>query len=325
MTYGRLSKPRFFMDNPNWLFSRGLSRSSSIDINSGAGFDDLNTGYTKYQMFDMDPTNYSSFDTNGGGDTVSITIDYSISAMPTNFLCIMNHNLKTAAGKIRIAHSSSPITTVGGGTSVASITEVLNGPISVGVATPTTDGDTLVTFDLNSDRYWAIELYDVSTWAADLKIGEIVLGEYYTMPISPDIATTKGNTYEGVTVNKSVGGMSFGSASWVAANTANYTAFRTDTYLRKLAGRETFDFQVPYIDDTDIYPADRALPRNSTNLLHDVINKSAMNLLPFIFLADSTSTTEGDFMYSRFDQNLFTSTRVAWGVESFSMRVIQEF
>jgi len=104
------------MDNFNWLASRGKSRNSMIDIVSGAGYVALNSGYTKYQMFDMNPLNQASFDSNGGTATVLITIDYGVTAMPTNFIAIMNHNLKSADGKIRVAHDTSPIVAVSGGT-----------------------------------------------------------------------------------------------------------------------------------------------------------------------------------------------------------------
>jgi hypothetical protein len=216
MTYSRMLQPRFYMDNPNWLVSRGLARSTIFSNNTGAGFDTFNTGYNVYQLFDGDPLNLCSFDTSTGTDTVSIKIDYTVVAMPTDFVCIMNHNLATAAGKIRVAHSTSPITTVGGGTAVT-FTEIFNGDVSGEFATPDTDYD------------------------------------------------------------------------------------------------------------TNIRPSNMRSPASGANYLHDVVNKSGGELLRFIFTPDSTSTTEGDYLWARFDQPDFRTTRQAWGVETFRTRIVQEF
>ena len=324
MTYGRFLKPRFYMDNFNWLASRGKSRNSMIDIVSGAGYVALNSGYTKYQMFDMNPLNQASFDSNGGTATVLITIDYGVTAMPTNFIAIMNHNLKSADGKLRVAHDTSPIVAVSGGTT-ASLVEVLNGDVSGSYATPAADYDTLLTFASSDDRYWSIEFIDVATWDADLLIGNIMLGEYYTMPNSPDMPTTKGTVFDGVNVVKAFGGRSFGVANWTAANGGTYTAFRSDTFFRKSPGRETYDLTHSYVNDTDIYPSDRFRPRDSVNFLNDVISRSSMELIPFIFTPDSKSTTTGDYMFSRFDQDSFVTTMPSANVTIFSARIVQEF
>lgn len=325
MSYGRLKTPRFYMDKVNWLFSRGVSRNTALSINSGAGSIALNSGYTKYQPFDMDVSNIASFNSDTTTDTVSIAINLSISDAMTS-LSILNHNLDTAGGKIRIAYSGSAITAVGGGTAVSGLTEVLNGTVSGGYATPAADGDTVLKFTSATARYWVVEFYDVSTWADDLTLGEIVLGEYYDMPHSPDMSSTKETEFEGVTVRRSVGGHAFGSALWVGANeTATYTAFRRGTDVRKQGGREVYNFTTSYVADTDIYPSDRKSPGSSANFLYDVVNYAGMELIPFIFATDKDSSITGDYLWARFDQPVFTTTRQTWGVETFSSRIVQEF
>ena len=325
MSYGRLSKPCFYMDNFNWQASRGLNRNTALTIKSAA----LNTGYTKYQMFDMDPVNYASWNVGGGGTKISILIDLGIAGIKTDSITIMNHDLGTQGGNIRVAASSATMS-AGGGTTVTNLTEVLNGTVSGSypstVAAPVNDGDTLLTFDSVSLRYILVEFDDVAAgWNADVKIGAIVLSKKYTMPISPDMPVSKSTAYEGVRVRKSYSGKAFGSASWILANTGDYTAFRYGTEELKVGGRETFDFSIGFMDDSNIYASDRATPRASDNFLADVVVKSAMNLIPFIFAIDSASSVEGDFLYSRFDADTFASIRKAWKVESFSLRLIQEF
>ena len=325
MTYGRALLPRFYMDNVNWLASRGKSRNAMIGINSGAGFDDLNSGFTKYQLFDMNPNNFVTFDTDTGTDTVSITIDFGTNT-PSDSITFMNHNINSAGGRIRIAHDTSAITTENGG-NTAPLTEVLNGTVAGNIATPAADGETILKFTSSSERYWAIEIYDVSTWTDDLQIGNIVLGEYYTMTVHPDMPTNRDTSMSGVSVRESAGGEFFGSASWLSANdgVGTYSPFRSDTYFKRVAGREAYDLSYSYIADTSVYPSDRADSTGSSNFLADVVNKAGMSLIPFVWVPDSTSSTEGDYLYARFDQNSFSTSSPSANVENFSARIVQEF
>jgi len=326
MSYGRLSKPSFYMDNFNWQASRGLNRNTALAIKSAS----LNAGYDKYQMFDMNPINFASWNVGGGSTIISIQIDLGIAGIKTDSITIMNHDLNTQGGNIRVA-SSAAVMAAAGGTTVQGLTEKLNGVVSGAypstVAIPAADGDTVLTFTSVSTRYLLIEFDDVASanWAGDVKIGAIVIGKKYTLPISPDMPVTKGTMFDGVQVNQSYGGKAFGSAGWTVANTGSYTAFRTGTAELKIGGRETFDFSIGFMGDSNIYASDRATPRASDNFLADVIDKCSGNLLPFVFMIDSASSIEGDFLYCRFDENTFQTIRKAWEVESFSLRLVQEF
>lgn len=326
MSYGRFATPRFYMDNCNWQASKGLSRNSMITID--ADEIGLNTGYTKYQLFNMNPIDYASFDTGTAGTgTVLVAIDLGVSGISNNSIAILNHNLATAAGNVTIKHHTSAITDTTTGTAVASIAAVLNGgSVGSGTSTPNNDGDTLLTFTASTDRYWAVLFEDVATWTAtDLIVGEIVLAKYYTMPVSPDMPVTRKTAFDGVSVRRSIGGKAFGSSTWTAPNTGDYTPFRGATEETKMGGREYYDFSVGFVDDDDVYPEDRGAVYGSSNILGDIVNKSSMNLLPFIFAADSSSTDSGDYLWARFDQDSFETARKAWKAESFMMRVVQEF
>jgi len=324
MSYGRLSKPSFIMDNFSWQASRGLNRNTALSIVTGAGTIALSAG-TKYDMFDMNPINTATFDSlSGTTNTCSILIDMGIAGIDTDSITIMDHNLSNSGGKIRVAYSAATMTR-GGGTAVA-FTSVFNGAVTGDYSIPGSDGDTVLSFPSNSSRYWLVEFEDVAAgWVADLVIGMIMLGKSYTLPISPDMPVTKGTMFDGVQVNQSYGGKAFGSAGWTVANTGSYTAFRTGTAELKIGGRETFDFSIGFMGDSNIYASDRATPRASDNFLADVIDKCSGNLLPFVFMIDSASSIEGDFLYCRFDENTFQTIRKAWEVESFSLRLVQEF
>jgi len=248
--------------------------------------------------------------------------------LATNFVCIMNHNGADADMKFRVAHSTSAIAE-GGGNDVTSPTEVFNADVSGVYMTPDTNGDSLITFTASNDRYWLIEFEDVATWDENLTVGEIVLGQYYTMPISPDVTITKGTDFEGVQVRKSYGGKAFGSAGYVAPSTDTYTPFRwgTGALGRQMGGRESYNMNFSYINDTDIYSSDRGtiVTNTESSYLFSVANKSALELIPFVFTPDSTSTTIGDYLWSRFQGLSFETSRIANNVDTFSASIVQEF
>lgn len=327
MTYNRPLLPRFYIDNCNFQASRGLSRNSMITID--ADEIQLNTGYTKYQLFDMNPNNYVTFDTSGASDSVLIAIDLGVSGISTNSISVMNHNLATAGGNVTIKHHTSAITApTGVGTAVASIAAVVNGgSVGSGISTPNNNGDTLLTFTASTDRYWAVIFNDVATWTGtDLQVGEIFLSNYFTMSLSPDLPSTRSFDFDGVQVQKSYGGRAFGSARWIAPSSGDYVPFRSITTSETLAaGRETYNFAWSYLDDDEVVPSNMAAPYGSSNFFADVVNKTGMHLLPFIFTPDSTSTAKGDYMYSRFDQSSLNISTPVPHVSTFSARIVQEF
>ena len=329
MTYGRITTPRFYMNNITWLASKGASRDDTFALNAGAGFNSLNAGFTKYQLFNDNPIDYVTFDTGAGTKTASIKIDLGQAGIECDFVSILNHNLNKAAGSIRVAHHTSAITTVGGGTETTGNGTELNAAIGGGtVIEPAADGDTLYTFTGSTDRYWVIEFSDIATWSAtDLQVGEIVLGKYWTASLSPDMGTPKGTGFGGVNVRYSLGGKAFGFASHTGAPSGAYCPFRDIDEITRVGGRESYSFSYRFLADTTIYPSDRSAITASDNFLADVATKASMSLLPFIFTCDSSSSpsTAGDYMFARFDQPSLETSNDAWQVVSFSARVVQEF
>ena len=125
MTYSRPLKPKFFPDNINAMKLHGQAKSTTLTHRVGS----YNTGYDIYDLFDLQPFNVTSLDTGSSATHILIGIDLGTSAFDTDYFLLMNHNLFTAEATIRVAHDTSAITAVGGGTTVAvsSSTVVLNG------------------------------------------------------------------------------------------------------------------------------------------------------------------------------------------------------
>ena len=337
MSYNRILTPQFFINTPTWLFSRGLATSEWEKI---AGT--YNGSPNDIELMDGNVANRVSFDTSGNtGTHIVFQMDLAlIGSMPIDYVAILNHNLSTANGRIRVAYNTSAFSGAGQGTSVANMASVVNGTVdsdggagSDNVADPPYDGSTIITFDEVTDkRYWAIEIEDDSAFSGtDLEMGLIQLGEAYTMPHSPDLAVKRSFSQDGVAVMESAGGKRYANARWLRGSTSTNSQFGQPfrvpyaSYLRRPSGRQLLDMQFSYINDTDLLTSDLEDITSGDTTIGDVWMKTGGELYPFIFTPDSTSTTSGDYLWARFGQNSLDMTQVANDVWNIKMRIEEEF
>lgn len=331
MTYARPTSPKFYTDFINMNKINGMAKSDILTDRSGV----YNTGYDKFDMFDLDPLNVVSFNTSTNTTThIVIGIDLGAFSHSVDYVALLNHNLNSAEGAIRIAHSSSAITTAGGGTEVANATAILNAAVGGGtVIEPASDGDTLYSFDASTDRYWSVEIEDIAGFsgvnANDLTIGTVLLGEMYSLPHSPDLNITHSFSVDGSNITESTSGKRHSNPRWIKANnstydTGNYIPFRTAAGVLQIPGREAYSISYSTVTDTDIFPSDlSAIPGDT--FIADVFSRTAWQTLPFIMSIDKDSTTKGDYIYCRFMANSFSVTQIAYRVYSFAFGVEQEF
>lgn len=336
MTYGRFLKPRIFSDSINWNASRGWAKSSSCALNNNGWA----TGSSIYDVLDLNPINTGTLDTNGEDGTTArpyITFDQAVSSRPNTFVAILNHNLNAAGAKIRVASSSTEIDEYDGeggggndGVTVSGVSSIINGAVSSNIVTPSADGDTLFTFTESGNRYWSIEFQGVgANFTADIEIGAIMIGEYYTMPHSPDQSIEHGFMTDGISIQETVGGKRYANANWVRGNDetyqANYMPFRRATGLRQMPGREYYSCSFSFLADTDMLPSNMKTTGDTNDFAYDVFNKLNWQQFPCIFTPDSTSTTEGDYIFGRLAGNSFSLTQQAHNLYSTGFRIEQEF
>ena len=328
MTYGRILRPKFYTDNINFLKINGKAKSDILTDRAGV----YNSGYDVFDLFDLSPLNKTSFDTSGNTTThIVIGIDLGDSGVDVDYFALLNHNLATAEGKIRIAHSSSAITTAGGGTIVANSVEILNSTLEGDpeVVAPAADGDTVFSFDSSSDRYWSIEIQDDTNFSAtDLFMGCAMLGEMYTLPYSPDREKPNQFKMDGASILEGVGGKRFAGNRWIKGNlesvSTNYMPFRLDIGAQQLPGRESYSVSYSTIPDTDLMPSNIGAP-SGNNLAVNVFSKTGWQVLPFIITRDSTSTSQGDYMFCRLMGNSYSFNETHYKVNSLSFTVEAEF
>ena len=333
--------PRFYTDNINYFLSRGVAQDGNFDVlatDAGAYKIGIQTG-SEAELFDMNPLNKVDFDTSGDTDGhVMINLDMK-GTYKKSFVAILNHNLDSADGKIRISASNteSHIQAVDmGSASAISCTEIINGDaISTNIITPASDGSTIVRFAETDLRYWGIQFEGNSsnTWGStDLFIGCILVGEYYEMPHTPDLSAKRSIIFDKVKVVESVGGQRFSnmtSHGRQASSTTRSPFLSTQYAHRTHGGRIAYDLNFSYLNATDVMPNeyDTYEPTDDA-VVEDVWNKTNGRHIPFIFSIDKDSegdNAESEHIFARFAQDSLDMTQVANDMFNVKMRIEEEF
>ena len=187
---------------------------------------------------------------------------------------------------------------------------------------PENNGWTLITWANNNtdNQYYRIEFLETdehgddtahanatTNFAADLKIGSIMLGEYIDFPHTPDLNVGFDIDYDGTKIVTSAGGSTFantsylGSPGWSKTNPWVITpssAENQTTTLSRHYGRRKYNMNFSYIADTDLFLSNMHAGHGGTvdgsDLYSQFYHKALGSHLPFLFSVDSASTGEGD-------------------------------
>ena len=346
--------PRFYIDRVNYLLNRGIG-SSHFKIESTDASDNtvgMNAGFDNLELFDMKPLNQVTFDTNANRqDHVIISIDDRFGSRKTNFVAILNHNMHSANAKVRISHDNSTEGNVQnddltGATAIANVTQVTNADnISSNIITPDSDGHTIVTFDEIASRFIGIQFEgsrneddsgagDYFDGSNDLAIGCILVGEFYDMPHSPDLAVKRSIKYDKQKIQESVGGQRYSNMSSFGrtlTSTGSRSPFHTyddssSGSPEVYGGRITYDMKFSYLASDKIMPSTyNVINQGDDTVVSDIWNLTHGSHTPFIFTQDKTSTNESDYLFARFAQDRLDMTQVAPDVFDISMKIEEEF
>ena len=214
MANQNIRTPKFFPDLISYHRARGASVGAVTATDTGTYFVGLPGDKTVADLLDLKPLNIVTFDTSADTDGhVLCTFNFSSASFKQNYIAILNHNLATAVGKIRIfaGNADDDHTASDGANADTSditwaddtLTEVVNADTTTAasndksvVIEPASDGTTIVTFPEQDLRYWAIQFEGNTTntgvatngtWGSTaLTVGGIMIGEAYEMPRAPD-------------------------------------------------------------------------------------------------------------------------------------------
>ena len=339
--------PKFYTDLISHRTAHGTSTGSII---SGSNLINFETG-TISDLHDGRPLNQVTFDTtvDSGGDHVLLNYDMGSTAFRQNYVAILNHNLNSCSGKIRIfvGTSAGAVDDVDGSSAASvtdiSITEVVNADtISLsaptGLITPASDGTTIFKITANGDltgyRYWGIQFEGDSAFdsSTKLSIGNIMIGEAYEMPHAPDIELQRSIIYDKVKVQESAGGQRYGIASSYGrtATSTSKSPFSLQSSAAFIhSGRLAYTMNFSYLDSTDVMPDEyHSVDYDDDSFVGDVWNITDGPTRPFIFCIDKSSTgadAESEYIFARFAQNSLTMNQVAINKYNINLSIEEEF
>jgi len=334
--------PRFYVDQINYILSRGIAQDGRFDIRTDTDMIAIQNG-SEAELFDMKPLNLVDFDTSTlANRTKHVVVKADLYSTPVkSFVAILNHNLNTCKGKFRIART-------GTGTNLHTVdfpsatavqpTVVVNGTVSGSTpyeVTPSYDGSTIVTFSESSDKFWGIQFegsnsgsFDTTT---DFSVGCILIGEYYDMPHAPDLSVKRSIVFDSVRLNESVGGQRYSNMTSFgrSVSSTSKSPFSTPTNnVNVYGGRLAYDLNFSYLNSSDIMPDEYREQGVYDSVLDDIWNKTNGRHLPFIFSIDKDSTgtdAESEHIFARFAQDSLDMTQVAPDVFDVSMTIEEEF
>ena len=349
-----IGTPRFYPDEVSYLLSRGVAATefAVTATNTSNKFMGTFTTGSAAELFDLRPLNKVTFDTSADTDAhVLITIDTQ-STSKKNYIALLNHNLVSAVGKIRIfaGDAASDVTAVDGANADTSditwandtVIDVVNGDTTTAasndksvVIEPATDGSTIVRFAEQTNRYWGIQFEGNSAnvfSSTDLFVGSIMLGEYFEMPHSPDLDLTRMISYNRLNdLQESHGGQRFSNLKTIGrtATSTSKSPFTTASNQYDMyGGRIIYDMKYSFLNNTELMPDEYDIIADDDNFISDVWNKTNGNHLPFIFSIDKSSegdNAESEHIFGRFANNSLDMTQVAPEIYNVSLTVEEEF
>lgn len=339
--------PRFYVDRVNYLLNRGRSVSQCCEIqstNTGNNTVGLKGESVVTDLIDMKPLNQAIFDTSGTTtkrqDKVVTRFDFSFGSYRTNFIAILNHNMTSAEAKFKVGYGTeAQVETIGfTGGDVITPSIVLNGSVSSDIVTPQSDGHTLIVFTSAGSTDWGIQFEgsggsNAFSGTNDLKIGCILIGEYFDMPSSPDLNVKRGIEFDKQKIQESLGGQrysnmsSYGKIYSSDQSKSPFHDYTSNGERGMYGGRISYDMKFSYLNSTDIMP-DNYSSFNDNSVVDDVWSATHGSHTPFIFTQDGSATlphSESDYLFARFAQNSLDMTQVAPDVFDVSMRIEEEF
>ena len=360
--------PRFYVDYIQYLLSRGVAQNGNFDVTATGGSGatatrGLQSG-TEAELFDGRPLNLCSFDTSGDVDSrVLVTMNMQSTGPTQSFIAILNHNLKSADGKIRLfaGNEATDVATVNGGAAEtadinwgsATVVNVLNAENgdaasdsqSYGIK-PDADGTTIIRIGETGDttRYWGIQFEGTNgetdvgsvngTWdgSTDFTVGGIMIGEIYEMPHAPDLNLTRSIVFDKIKMQESLGGQRYGTMTnhGRTGSSTSKSPFTTSSSDRHLyGGRLVYNMNFSYLASTDVMPDEYHIKDfDDDAVVEDIWNLTNGPHLPFIFSVDKDSAganAQSEHIYARFTQDKLDMQQVAPDVYNVAMSIEEEF
>lgn len=338
MSYGRIRTPRIYTSTIHYTVSVGKASLDNLNIEratvGGTGVIFNNNG-VKTDIFDGKPYKLLEMGISALSDDIHMSFDTGINNdtnQDSNFVAILGHNLEAVAGRfyVRTDDDGGFLTS-----NSPSLTDVVNASFSGGRSTPAENGWSLATFTQATDNRYIDVVLDKASglWGSDVSIGQILVGEYWDFPHSPDLNISRSWSMDGVKKTMSTGGHTFSNANWVQpsnwfkAHLYNSTSNTATTSTTVHSGRQIIKMNFSYLQDTDVMPSNLYNPNDmftDNSLISNLWNRALGSHLPILLQLDKDDATDDDgFMWCRMTSEP-EFTQVAHNVWNVSLEFTQE-
>lgn len=324
--YQRILTPRFYASLPHLLVARGELPSDVVQLDTGAIADG-----NIVELIDSAAQHLVTFNTSGSATELHIAFDLRYSSVTSNFLAILNHNLQEAGAKVQfLLHTAD----VYGSATAVTLTDIVG---DLTASSATTNGSLLFTYLVASGaskRYGWLRIYPAgATFTADIKIGQVMVGTYFTLPYGVDekscqlrIVPTNRKTTETPMGRRNAGsGWTTGSER---LDPPFGVPFRSDSISyawQRHVGRRTASFNLPYFEDTYIFPQDLAGGIDlDGGISWDLVSMLDGGTIPCIYTPDKDSKVTGDYCWCRLTK-IGQLKQVAARMWSYDITIEEEF
>ena len=319
MANQNVGTPRFIIDWLQWYQATGEFDGGNHYVYNG-----IATGYGTNQgigeeraavlnVIGLNPASQTEFIYNGETEDnynmqIIIKTPNSFPIENVNIIGVLGHNLSSVScDNTNFLYTPSDAS----GYPNINLTDdfVINAELTNPQFNPSLDGFTFISVDGSiSDSLDPINLQFqfLGTNTSNIhKIGSLLVGRYYDMPVAPDLSLSLEHDYSGIKKTTSMSGASFSNANWFKppkwgdgdAWELRYPDgdFPSHNYGYTLSGRRVWDLSFSYISDSDLEPrnytgtgefVDESWVLGTDNWFENVLHYTMGGHLPFIFCPD---------------------------------------
>ena len=322
MAYQNVDTPAFYIDFGLWQKALGILKvSNNTTIDEDLAEDLLSLSPQESREISLSGTETMSYSTNTHTNWI-------------NYIAFLGHRFSTDNISI-LDSSNSPLR--------YSLSDVVN----CYRGKPKYDGFSIIDIDggtLGEDI--SIKLQSQNAGTNISYLNAISFGRKFTMPFSPDIGLKQEYIYDGYTSQQTVGGSTLTNTYWTNqpkwGNLAAWELSDDDNYNEVKAfygnqGRRIWQLSFSYLDQENVFPKNSNIKDfisgtsgdnftdnnilNSNSFFSQVLNKTGMGALPFIFSPDSSSVESDNFAICMFDQNSFEFKKITDSMYSISLTI----
>ena len=252
MAYQNVSTPRFYVSILQWLKSLGMA-----SYYTGADFTPLGDASS---LLEINPSSTITFKPTGSGsyDNMSFQTDMPLGTiMPPsqNFFMVLGHNFRSAEVSDLIVRNNDPSDEV---CPEGVVNEISGGAHNGFTIMKGDDADNI------AGDYLVFTFDGVDASTPDIKIGSLLYGNYYNMPVSPNLNLTLTREYGGVDELTTIDGSTISNATWTSppkwGNLPQWTQRDSPNPLFNFAtGRRVWNLSFSYMSDSDVWSSNESL------------------------------------------------------------------